>query len=481
MSAEQDPLLPQGHDSPGPEEASESSRQDDQSCIRRMPLVAFLATFGMNAAAASSVFVFARILCKDSSSCDGDEQNAFARSLAIATVIANVCAILVIQPLHAVSKKTPNTVLILWLVFRSTSIALLWLAGMRYITPDSSLFPKLTCELASFKSMSIVLLSKVLEGTATDNILQFALSTIYARAKDQKQFSTLMSESMAFSLLGSSLGPLTAGLGKDFSSRILIAICALVLAALYVGFLTIVGRSHAPNKNNSQSLRDQISVTTEGHAKEGATLLGDLFQGTFSHFSIFYEKPRFLPPSLSLLLYTNGQAYVLPALMVYASGRYGFTDRQSSWLLSLVTAVSAASTFLVRLVQQRIKGDIAHLQLNMMVAVMQMSALAISLPLIMQTNYSWQLYLVTTAMSLGFSASGFIKTYALCQLQHPNDGTAALAIFETVGSLLSPLTLGSAQSHWQGGSWTFLSTGMMIASIAALLVTMTRRVFIPAS
>nr|QVK45117.1 MFS transporter [Pseudopithomyces chartarum] len=427
-----------------------------------MPLVAFLATFGMNAAAASSVFVFARILCKDSSSCNGDEQNAFARSLAIATVIANVCAILVIQPLHAVSKKTPNTVLMLWLVCRSTSIALLWLA-------------------ASFKSMSIVLLSKVLEGTATDNILQFALSTIYARAKDQKQFSTLMSESMAFSLLGSSLGPLTAGLGRDFSSRILIAICALVLAALYVGYLTIVGRSHAPNKNNSQSLRDQISVTTEGHAREGATLLRDLFQGMFSHFSIFAEKPRFLSPSLSLLLYTNGQAYILPALMVYASGRYGFTDRQSSWLLSLVTAVSATSTFFVRLVQQRIKGDIAHLRLNMMVAVMQMSALAISLPLIMETNYSWQLYLVTTAMSLGFSASGFIKTYALCQLQHPNDGTAALAIFETVGSLLSPLTLGAAQSHWHGGSWTFLSTGMMIASIAVLLVTMTRRVFIPAS
>lgn len=150
MSAEQDPLLPQGHDSPGPAVASESSRQDDQSCIRRMPLVAFLATFGMNAAAASSVFVFARILCKDSSSCNGDEQNAFARSLAIATVIANVCAILVIQPLHAVSKKTPNTVLMLWLVCRSTSIALLWLAGMKY-TPDSSLFPKADMRASQFQ------------------------------------------------------------------------------------------------------------------------------------------------------------------------------------------------------------------------------------------------------------------------------------------------------------------------------------------
>jgi hypothetical protein len=137
MSAEQDPLLHQYVVFPDLQQ-EESNQQSDGLSLRRAPLVAFLATFGMTAAAASSVFVFAHILCKDPSACDRDEQAAFSKSLAIATTIANVCAIVAIQPLHVISKTRPKRVLLLWLMCRGFSIALLWLAGMCRFSPLGS-------------------------------------------------------------------------------------------------------------------------------------------------------------------------------------------------------------------------------------------------------------------------------------------------------------------------------------------------------
>jgi len=152
MSTEQDPLLP-GGGFPHVQRNDGLDRHSNDSSIRHTPLVAFLATFGMNAAAASSVFVFAHILCKNPTSCDSNEQYAFSRLLAIATTIANVCAILVIQPLHAISKRKPKTVLLLWLACRGCSIGLLWFAGKRGI--HHRVLDKLTVrQLASKASVS---------------------------------------------------------------------------------------------------------------------------------------------------------------------------------------------------------------------------------------------------------------------------------------------------------------------------------------
>ncbi|CAI6337020.1 unnamed protein product [Periconia digitata] len=457
MSTEQDPLLAQDHVPPNHDQENDISHQsDDELSICHTPLVAFFSTFGMNVVAASSVFVFARILCKDPSSCSSEERQAFSGTLTNATIIANVCAILVIQPLNSVSKKRSKVVLLFWLVCRSSAIGLLWVA-------------------ARSKSIGIVLLSKVLEGTATDNILQFALSTIYARSNDPRQFSTLMSESMAFSLLGSSLGPVTAGLCNSFSIRILISICAMSCAVFYVGFLTTM--SHGIRKPKSHPI-DTESFPNTVASWPILTMLRGLWDSTFSHLSIVHKEPIFLVPSLSLMVYTMGQAYVLPALMVYTSGRYGFTDRQNSWLLSLATAVSASFVFAIRLVQRKLRNDAAHVRLNIIVAVMGISALMISLPFIAYTQTAWQIYLVVVMMSLGFSSSSFIKTYALCQLQHPKDGAAALAIFETVGSFLSPLTLGFAQTHWPEGKWTIVSSAMSAAAIIMLCAVQMREMSI---
>lgn len=133
MFTEQDPLLEADEDPPNPQQDDELDQQLHTSSIRRAPLVAFLGTFGMTAAAASSVFVFAHIICKDSSACDSDERAAFSRLLAIATTIANVCAIVAIQPLNLISKNRPKGVLLLWLACRGSSVGLIWLAGTYHI------------------------------------------------------------------------------------------------------------------------------------------------------------------------------------------------------------------------------------------------------------------------------------------------------------------------------------------------------------
>lgn len=311
-------------------------------------------------------------------------------------------------------------------------------------------------------------MSKILEGTATDNILQFALSTIYTRAQDSEQLSTLMAESMAFSLLGSSLGPLAAGLAPDFSSRIVISTCMFAVAAIYATFaIKVKPRTERVTKNSNSD--EESAATFQGGGIGG--LFNRLKYAASSKLSNLHIAPALALPAMALMLYTIGQAYVLAALMVYTSGHYGFTDRQNSWLLSLATATSASFIFLARYIQRRLWSDISPLLFNIIVAIIGMGALGVSLPMVMETTASGQIFLVASAMSLGLTSSSFIKTYGLLQLPHPEEGTAALAVFETLGSFLSPPVLGAAQTKLAEGRWTFVSTGMMAAAIVVLIVS----------
>ena len=273
-----------------------------------------------------------------------------------------------------------------------------------------------------------------------------------------------MAESMAFTLLGSSLGPVAAGLCPDFRSRILVAVGTLAVGAAYVCLASKV----PTRKNEGRHSSAGENTASRSGSSQSATIPSRMVRGLFSHLAILSSEPTFLYANFTLMLYTIGQAYVLPAIMVYASGHYGFTDRQNSWLLSLVTAVSASFIFAVRFAQRKIWGMASDATHNLAVALVGMVALAVSLPLVMKTKESGQMYLVASSMSLGLSSSSFIKTYGLLPLQHPEEGTAALAIFETVGSFLSPLILGAAQTNLSPGRWTFVSTGMIAVATVVL-------------
>ena len=100
-----------------------------------------------------------------------------------------------------------------------------------------------------------------------------------------------------------------------------------------------------------------------------------------------------------------------------------------------------------------------------------MTLLGISMPLLMQTKSPTHMYLVASSMSIGLTSSSFIKTYGLLQTREQGVGAATLAVFETVGGLLSPVAFGVAQSLLMDEKWTFVSTGMMVTAAILLLIS----------
>lgn len=97
--------------------------------------ISFLAALGMAATAATSIFAYATLLCKDPKSCNESEQKDYAGSVALSVSIANICSLLALGSLEKLSKRHRKTGLILWIVCRSMSVAVLALGGMLKLIP----------------------------------------------------------------------------------------------------------------------------------------------------------------------------------------------------------------------------------------------------------------------------------------------------------------------------------------------------------
>lgn len=91
--------------------------------------IPFLAALGMAATAATTIFAYATLLCKDPRNCDVSEQKGYAGYVALSVSIANICSTLVLGSLEKLSRRHRKAGLALWIVCRSMSVAMLALGG----------------------------------------------------------------------------------------------------------------------------------------------------------------------------------------------------------------------------------------------------------------------------------------------------------------------------------------------------------------
>jgi hypothetical protein len=92
--------------------------------------IALFAALGMSATAATSIFAYASLLCKEPTHCQNQERNRYAASVALSVTIANVCSLLVLGPLEKLSRSHRKAGLALWIICRSFSVIMLALGGL---------------------------------------------------------------------------------------------------------------------------------------------------------------------------------------------------------------------------------------------------------------------------------------------------------------------------------------------------------------
>ncbi len=95
-----------------------------------LPLALF-AALAMAATAATTIFAYASLLCKDPTRCRKIERNVYAGAVAGATCIANLCGFLLLGTLERLSRKNHKAGMLLWFSLRSMSVVML-LVGCRH-------------------------------------------------------------------------------------------------------------------------------------------------------------------------------------------------------------------------------------------------------------------------------------------------------------------------------------------------------------
>ena len=91
--------------------------------------VPFLAAVGVAATAATTVYAYAVLLCRDPTRCQSHEQTAYATVVATASLIGNVSALAILGPMEKLVSKNKKIGLVLWLIFRSMSVVVLAIGG----------------------------------------------------------------------------------------------------------------------------------------------------------------------------------------------------------------------------------------------------------------------------------------------------------------------------------------------------------------
>jgi len=133
--AEEEPLLaPGGPDTPQLVIACPARESSDRVRFSNSPASAlplsFISALALAATAATKIYAYAAILCRDPSHCDDDERRKFAASVAIAATIGNAFALFTLSGFEALGKRNSQISLAIWLFLRSLSDGALVLGGM---------------------------------------------------------------------------------------------------------------------------------------------------------------------------------------------------------------------------------------------------------------------------------------------------------------------------------------------------------------
>ncbi|KAF3058431.1 hypothetical protein GL218_05724 [Daldinia childiae] len=327
---EEDPLLGDegsahsGDTTPGPRSISQHQSTIPVQYINRVLPIAFTAAFAIAATAASTVFAYASLMCEDPAHCQPAEQKDYAEVVALATTIANVCAIVAVGPLQQLIEGQPKIGLFLWLVFRALSILVLATGVL-------------------MRSIRVAIAGRLFEGLATDNLLHYTLAAIYVQSDDERRISKLMRTSLALYMLGMSVSPVLMSLLSNFFASFIVAVAILGISLVY---LSIWIPAEMNMKNPEDDTAGLPPVTRALPSR--SSIPGFAIQAIQSSISPIYhyrDEPKLLLPGLALSLYNTAQAYLFPAIMVHTAVHFGFTSTQNGYLISIAASVASAYLF----------------------------------------------------------------------------------------------------------------------------------------
>lgn len=497
--------------------------------VHRVLLLALSTSIAMAATAATTVFAYAVILCDDPTQCNGQEKGAYAGAVALAAGVANICGILALGPLQHAVQVNVKYGLMFWIMSRGTSVAVLALGGMNFIslypftlmilnyTPPGFLIPhrKLTCHLwaaiVMYKNIYFAILARVFEGFATDNLLHYALSAVYVSTGDKDRFPRLMGYSMALFMVGMSASPTIAGLLPGFYASFIVALSIFFMSLLYLGLFVPV------TKIEERSSEQPSTSWTHLQTKADQTEWMSKASWLCSPMTEMLQQRPIAAAGLSLLLFNTTQAYFFSALMVYTSTKLSFTRTQNGYVLSIAATISAFYLMTIYYIKPRLSlicresppltvnnpldtsssgvctdADVEDDRADSTPDLRNISSPAsredytrallcliiyiVMLPGIAITTKASQIYILTSLLALGMTAASFIKNYAVSKADRKAAAVASLATMEGIGSLLSTLVLGTVQSYTGGGGIVFIvASAIMTGSLSALVVSQVLR------
>lgn len=335
------------------------------------------------------------------------------------------------------------------------------------------------------KNIYVALLGRVFEGLASDNILHFTLNAVYAQSGTSDQMSSLISHSFALYMIGISVSPFAVGLFQNFTISCFIALALFALSLVYLQ-LCIAGPPSPTSliaDTNKSSSEPTIPIhpaqpNQPPNAGGVQTALHNWVHTAFSPLQPFYQKPARLLVGFSLFAYNIVQSYIFTALLVHTSLHFGFTGRENGFIISIAHSVASAYIFIsvslvprtIRYFKRQRKSTTSTLPSQSLFTRDEQGSLPPSTPhntllalssLLLQTSSlaslafatrTWHIYTLTIPLAIGLSSPSFIKAAFVSRFDGAERPTAlaALAMMETLGSVLGPVVLGGLQSL--GGS-----------------------------
>ncbi|RYO97159.1 hypothetical protein DL765_011328 [Monosporascus sp. GIB2] len=427
--------------------------------------VALLAALAMASTSATAYFAYATLLCRDPRHCESGETSRYAGFVAAATCIANILGISALGYLQRLAATSRKLGLLLWMLCRSMSAVMLLLG-------------------VSVNSIYIALSGRIFEGFASDNLLHFILNAVYSQSRHKEKASSLISYSLAFYMIGVSTSPFVVGLFQNFTVSFFIA---LALFAVSVSYIQLCMTRRGPR------IKLRAVAAGGGEERHGADAPADgdslgLFRRWFnvilSPLRPFRRQPTHLSIGLSLLTYNVIQSYVFNALLVHTSLRFGFTGKENGFIISIAHSVAAlyifASLYMVpRALQlfrkvaffQMLRTRLRRRNRDLFLALFSLAIQSLSLTALGFADQAWQVYTITILLAVGLPTPSFIKGYFvnLHEGKERPEALAALAMMETLGSVLGPLLLGGFQTYFtEGGGVFFAAAGLGAVSLVLL-------------
>lgn len=279
-------------------------------------------------------------------------------------------------------------------------------------------------------------------------------------------------------MIGISISPFVAGLFRNFTTSIFIALGIFAFCMIYLNLFLRINTSKM-NQRSFQS-REHTIVGAQGPSNQAIRDIG-LDHILTSPLQLFLEKPVRLLIGLSLFAYNLVQSYMFTSLLIYTSVQFEFTGRENGFIISIAHLIAALYIFTtlnigpvpMSCLLGKGESPAGAKWRDLSLACISLTMQTVSLGGLGLAKKYWHLYIATVFLSLGLPASSFIKAYFTSNFRRQERplSIAALAGMEILGSILSPVLFGSLQVYFTAaGSVFHVAAGITAASLVMLII-----------